>query len=163
METNFNAAVVRVIDIEGGYSNYSWDPGGETKYGISQAAFPQIDIKNLTFTNACALYKEHYWDKANCDMLPWIIAFPVFAAAVIHDPKDAVVFLQKALHVNPDGVNGPITARAVAATVDKRRLLTEYLSHEAVYMAGRKAWPNAGRGWMRRLFLVQQEALLKGA
>ena len=31
----FDAAVARVLESEGYYSNDSRDPGGETKYGIS--------------------------------------------------------------------------------------------------------------------------------
>ena len=46
----------RVIDIvlahEGGYSNDSVDPGGETNFGISKRQYPDVNIKNLTVENA---------------------------------------------------------------------------------------------------------------
>jgi len=46
------------------------DTGGLTKYGISQKAFPGVDIANLTPDQARAIYKKKYWDKIGGDKLP---------------------------------------------------------------------------------------------
>ena len=51
---------------EGGYVNDPKDPG-ETKYGISKRAHPDVDIKNLSREKACAIYKKHYWDTVSAE------------------------------------------------------------------------------------------------
>ena len=58
----FEAAVNDVLGEEGGYVNNPADPGGETNWGISKRAFPQVDIKALTRDDAKALYRANYWD-----------------------------------------------------------------------------------------------------
>lgn len=47
---------------DGGYTNDPKDPGGETKWGISKRAHPELDIKNLTLEQALGIYKKDYWD-----------------------------------------------------------------------------------------------------
>lgn len=47
---------------EGGYVNDPKDPGGETKYGISKRAYPDLDIKLLTLEEAKKIYQRDYWD-----------------------------------------------------------------------------------------------------
>ena len=42
---------------EGGYVNNPNDPGGETKYGVSKKAYPDIDIENLTLEQAKKIYR----------------------------------------------------------------------------------------------------------
>lgn len=48
MDSNFTKAMQFISKWEGEYSNDPFDPGGETKYGISKRAYPNLDIKNLT-------------------------------------------------------------------------------------------------------------------
>lgn len=59
----FDRIVEFTLKWEGGYSDDSSDPGGETRYGISQRAYPKEDVKNLTLERAKELYKRDYWDK----------------------------------------------------------------------------------------------------
>src|SRR3990167_8850899 len=47
---------------EGGYVNDKADPGGETKFGISKRAHPEVDIKALTEEAAKAIYTTSYWE-----------------------------------------------------------------------------------------------------
>jgi len=39
------------------------DPGGTTKWGISQKAYPDLDIEQLTEEQAKEIYKRDYWDE----------------------------------------------------------------------------------------------------
>ena len=48
----------------------SRDPGGETKFGISKRAHPDLDIANLTRDQAGAVYRRDYWDRLRCFDLP---------------------------------------------------------------------------------------------
>ena len=50
---SFNHALALVLSLEG-IGNDSHDPGGETKYGISKRAYPDLDIANLTEEDAKA-------------------------------------------------------------------------------------------------------------
>lgn len=55
----------RLMRAEGGgkYHNKKGDGGGATKFGISQRAFPEEDIKNLTEERARELATKNYWNK----------------------------------------------------------------------------------------------------
>jgi hypothetical protein len=46
--SGFDEAVKMVLKHEGGYVNHPSDPGGETNFGISKRAYPEVDIANLT-------------------------------------------------------------------------------------------------------------------
>ncbi len=59
--------IEKTIALEGGYVCDPADNGGETKFGISKKAFPNVDIKNLTKEMAVELYREHYWNKLHLD------------------------------------------------------------------------------------------------
>lgn len=66
----------------GGYTDDPVDPGGETKFGISKRAYPDIDIKSLTRTEAEVIYKRDYWDKAGCENMEPKLGIAVFDSAV---------------------------------------------------------------------------------
>ena len=59
---NFDIAFSRLIDSEGGLTDNPKDPGGLTKFGISQRSYPDIDIRNLTLDQAKAIYLRDFWD-----------------------------------------------------------------------------------------------------
>lgn len=81
---NFKLALTFSLKWEGGdkYTNDPVDPGGETKYGISKRAYPDVDIKSLTKEEASLIYKRDYWDKAGCEGMEKKLAIAVFDAAV---------------------------------------------------------------------------------
>jgi lysozyme family protein len=79
---SFEQSVAQVLRHEGGYVNDPNDPGGETKYGISKKAYPNVDIKNLTIDGAKAIYKRDYWDAINADSLPPAVRYAAFDTAV---------------------------------------------------------------------------------
>lgn len=59
---DFSIAVEKVLEHEGGYtSGLPGDPGGETNFGISKRAYPQLDIKGLSKQGAMDIYKSDYW------------------------------------------------------------------------------------------------------
>lgn len=45
------------------------DPGGTTKYGISQRAFPKLNIEKLTKAEAEEIYDKVYWRAIRADSL----------------------------------------------------------------------------------------------
>jgi lysozyme family protein len=64
---NFEEAMNIVIqhevgdDKEGGYTNDPRDPGGETKWGISKKAYPELNIAALSREEAEEIYRSKYW------------------------------------------------------------------------------------------------------
>ena len=59
---DFQHCIDRILAEEGGQSNHPADPGGLTKFGISQRAYPTRDIAHLTLAEA--LYRRDYWHRA---------------------------------------------------------------------------------------------------
>ena len=68
---DYKTAITKVLKREGGskITNDPTDPGGLTKYGISQRAFPSIDVKNLTEQKAIDFYKINFWNKIGGDKI----------------------------------------------------------------------------------------------
>lgn len=77
--------------LDDGYVFDKNDPGGETKYGISKRAYPNVDIKNLTLDNALAIYYRDYWPCASTLDFPLNVC--VFDCAVNQGTKKAMRFL----------------------------------------------------------------------
>ena len=77
--------------LDDGYINDPNDPGGETKYGISQRAYPKEDIKNLTLPRALELYYNDYWYVSSSLGFPLNLC--VFDCAVNNGTKTAKQFL----------------------------------------------------------------------
>lgn len=85
MRENFDRAFdLTVMKFEGGaaYTNDPDDPGGETKYGISKRANPDIDVRNLTKEGAKAIYRTRYWNPVGGDEMPYPWDMVVFDTAV---------------------------------------------------------------------------------
>ena len=72
---------------EGGYANDPNDPGGETNYGISKRSYPDLDIKNLSLSNAISIYKRDYWDANSLDTVPLPLCIVMLDGYVNHGPR----------------------------------------------------------------------------
>lgn len=93
---SFDTEVQKILRREGGYVNNPNDRGGETNFGISSKANPDVDVKNLTEEQAVELYRERYWLAANVDSFPEHMQGAVFDAAVQHGPETAKRLAQEA-------------------------------------------------------------------
>jgi len=72
--SDFNTIIEKVFQREypsedKAFHKVKGDKGGATKYGISQRAYPDLDIKNLTKEQAIEIAKRDYWDKNQIDKL----------------------------------------------------------------------------------------------
>ena len=146
----FQRAFEVVIGHEGGYVNDPRDPGGETKYGISKRANPDVDIRNLTLAKAQWIYRQRYWLPLHADAMPEAVAVQVFDAAVNHGIKPAVRMLQRALQVQDDGVIGPVTLNAMVS-IDDARFVAHFAAERLSYYTDLAGWEAFGRGWTRRV------------
>lgn len=77
--------------LDDGYVNDPNDPGGETKYGISKRAYPQLDIKALSLIDALKLYHRDYWYVARTSSFPLNVC--VLDCAANQGTKTATQFL----------------------------------------------------------------------
>ena len=162
----FDQAMDFVFRWEGGLVNDPNDPGGLTKYGISQRAYPQLDIGSLTREQAREIYRSDYWQTLGLTHLPPVVAIVLMDSIVNLGSRRAVQLLQTAYndladgnHLAVDGVLGPITRRTVigfTAGPDSARtmaLTQRFLMRRVGRYARLAANPGlAGflRGWIRR-------------
>ena len=148
--TYFDECFAKLIGHEGGYVFDARDPGGETKFGISKRAYPNIDIHALTLDGAKSIYRKDYWQRCRCDELPQGVAFDVFDAAVNSGPGQAIRWLQRAVGVADDGIIGPVTLAAVRKS-DPAALRARYSGVRLEFMTQLSTWPAFGKGWARRI------------
>lgn len=148
--TTFDQAFAAVLGHEGGYVCHPADPGGETKFGISKRAHPNLDIKALTVDDAKAIYRRDYWGPAGCEAVPECVRLHLFDAAVNSGVKGAVKMLQRAVGETEDGILGPRTLAAVNS-MPGARLAARMSGARLAFMAELPTWPAFGRGWARRI------------
>jgi lysozyme family protein len=147
---NFDVYFDRLISHEGGYVWHPHDPGGETKFGISKRAYPNIDIKNLTREQAKEIYKRDYWDRARLSELDKSIAFQVFDIAVNSGIGTAIRMLQRAVNVADDGVIGPVTVAAVGK-LPVYSVLMSLAAERLFFYTKLTTWSTFGKGWTKRV------------
>ncbi len=152
---------IRCIDYilaeEGGLSNHRQDPGGLTRYGISQRSYPHVDIANLTIQQASGIYLNDYWNPIRGHLLPHGLDLLVFDCAVNQGSTTAAILLQTALGIKADGSIGPITiTRASQAMPD---VLITFATERALRYEMNRNEQTFGRGWYRRLFRIYTLAL----
>ena len=147
----FEIGFKEVIAAEGGYSDDPNDSGGKTKFGISQKAYPDLDIAALTLADAKAIYKRDYWDKIKGDLLHYPLNIYVFDCAVNQGVGTAIKLLQKTVGVPQDGILGTATLSAVRTG---RGSANDFLSYRAVAYTGTRGADIYLRGWLKRLFVL---------
>ena len=153
----FDHAFDLLINHEGGYVFDQRDPGGETKFGISKRAYPNVDIRNMTLADAKAIYKRDYWDRAQCDRLPPDLAFDLFDAAVNSGIGQAIRWLQRSVGVADDGVVGPLTLAQIQRMDDVSAIRARLSGHRLEFMTRLSTWDVFGKGWARRVAINLQK------
>jgi len=151
---NFLIAFEKLLKHEGGFSDHSADPGGKTRYGVTEAVAREAgyrgDMRELPLDLAQRIYKDKYWDAMQAEALPVDVRYIVFDGAVNSGITQSAKWLQRACGVKDDGVVGPATIRAANSLASdglKRRILGQRLR----FMATLPNWPAFGRGWVNRI------------
>ena len=139
---DFTIAVNLTLIREGGFENNPNDSGnwtggkvgeGElkgTKYGISAAEFPTLDIVNLTEAEAQVIYKSKYWLVLYEAIKDQFVTNKLFDLGVLFGQGTAIKILQTVLQpqfsdVKVDEIFGPATLAAVNGA-DPHSLLLAY-------------------------------------
>ena len=152
----------RVVSHEGGFTDDRNDSGnwtggvigeGElrgTKFGISAAAYPHLDIAGLTLSEAARIYCLDYLAPIGAERFRDGVAFQLFDLAVNSGPRRAIKILQRAVDVKPDGVAGPVTLAAMRE-LSEGDLIMRIVAERIDFMCRLKSFQHYGRGWMRRI------------
>jgi len=159
MTDTLKTAMEWILKIEDGYVDDPTDRGGETKFGISKNAYPDIDIANLTIEEATELYRVDYWDAYRCNEMAPVPGILLFDAVVQHNPRVAVKLLQTAIGVAIDGVIGPMTVASTHRR-DARQIMLDFIRERAVFyhniVASNSSQAKFLPNWYRRLPMLQQ-------
>lgn len=147
---DFNTAFDRLIGHEQGYVNNPNDPGGETNWGISKRSYPLLDIKNLTRDQSKEIYLRDFWNRINADKLPDGVAYQLFDFAVNSGIETAVRYFQRALGVADDGHWGTFS-QAAADQASESDMIMGLNAERLDFMTRLSNWPNASKGWARRV------------
>ena len=159
---SFDEIFDRVVQHEGGFSDDPNDPGNwtggrvgkgklkGTKYGVSAASYPKLNIRALTLEQAKEIYKQDFWAKIYADRLPPGAAFQLLDFAVHSGVETGIRALQRAVEVADDGDWGPITQAAVEKT-SHADLIMGLCAERCIYMARLSNWDRNSRGWIRRI------------
>ncbi|MEZ5907556.1 MAG: TIGR02594 family protein [Hyphomicrobiaceae bacterium] len=171
-EATFAAALAHVLEVEGGYSDDPYDPGGPTNKGITLATYAAHtgtpltagtrerlvrELKSIPDALVATIYRQRYWQPAGCHRLPAGLCLMHFDAAVNQGVGRAIRFLQQVVGTDVDGELGPLTAAAVSRA-DMRRALPAYADLRRKHYQGLSTFWRFGRGWLRRLDLTLARA-----
>lgn len=158
---SFDVHIERVLGHEGSYANDPADPGGETNFGISKRAYPDLDIATLSRDDAKDIYRRDYWDTPGIGALPDEVAGSVLDMAVNAGTDRAVALLQACTNafnqsqIATDGRLGPLSLAAVNI-IPADRLLKAYTARRALhYMTIAEQKPMLRKflgGWLTRAF-----------
>ena len=167
---NFARCFAFTLSAEGGFTKVASDPGnwtggvvgrGElrgTKYGISAAAYPGLDIENISDQDAEDIYRRDYYEPLQGEKLKLPVVLVLFDGAVNAGLRRAVIWLQQAANLTADGVLGAQTLAAVNAA-DAPALAREVLARRLDFYARLPTWPDFGLGWSRRVVALADEIL----
>ena len=151
---DFPTAFKKLLGHEGDYSDHAADPGGKTRWGVTEnvarANGYKGDMRDFPIEQAQAIYRKAYWDAVKAEELPPALRYAVFDAAVNSGVGQAIRWLQRAVGVADDGRIGSQTlmaARAAHPDFAVRRMLAQRLRCRASL----PNWPSFSRGWSRRV------------
>lgn len=157
----FDRALACTLGFEGGLADVPGDRGGRTNFGVTQRTYDawrsttgqeKRAVDEIADEEVHALYLSEYWMPCRCDELPGALAVAVFDMAVNSGVFAAKLTLQRALGVEADGVIGPVTLDAAAASASA---LLAFLKRRGAYIQDvLKVHPSDVQfleGWINRL------------
>lgn len=153
---NIEQAFPLLMIQEGGatITNVSGDAGGLTKYGISKASHPSLDIASLTEEQAIDIYNKDYWGPAKCDFLKDELRYAHFSCAVNCGLISSAKILQRAAGVEDDGIIGPATISA-ADSLTLQNYLNEWAIHYQSIVNANPVDKKFYQGWLNRIDAIK--------
>lgn len=157
MSRDFDRAVEIIFELEG-YDEVIVDSGGLTKWGISQRAYPGVDIEALTKQDAKDLYQRDYWIASGAQRFAWPLNLYLFDAAVNQGVTAAIKMLQDAAGgLSIDGRLGRRTQTRVLS-IAPQEMAARFMGKRAMRYAGTRHFDKYGYGWFSRLFRISSKS-----
>ena len=143
-----------VIIHEGGYVDNKKDPGGKTKYGISQKQYPDLDIKGLKIDDAKIIYQRKGGELASAETNYGKneFAFKMADIGINAGPQLGTEIMQRSLNslaryysieginLDEDGKMGGATRAAFNKVIEnpdnRKDLMTLIVQNQKRYYAG---------------------------
>lgn len=172
------ASINHVLKVEGGYVDDPADPGGATKYGITQKTWDVFNVQRgadtshvrwISKCDAREVYESMYWEPLNLEQVHSDrIALCIFDQAVNQGliratkrAQEVVNFLTRGVNLKVDGLLGPKTIKGLNMT-SKSNFVPYYLQESRLYyvdlMAANPVLIKFRRGWLNRVFHLELEA-----
>lgn len=145
MREDLPLALKVVFGAEGGYVNDPDDPGGPTKYGVTQLTYNSYrdhhnlarrTVKLLNLDEAAAIYQDMYWTPAGCDNLPWPLSLIAFDSAVNSGIGNAFKWLKLT-----ESVNDPKT-RSLQIIELRRTFYLDIIKRKPSQIKYKNGWMN---------------------
>ncbi|ARV77523.1 putative endolysin [Sinorhizobium phage phiM5] len=155
MKTNYEACLAITLKLEGGDVNHPDDPGGKTRWGITQATYDAWRVRKgyskrsvfkMERYEMLVIYKENYWHAVKGDALPSGVDLATWDYGVNSGPARAL----KALRAIPSG----------KSPVDTVKLLC---AQRMGFVQGLKTWKTFGKGWSRRIATIEANGVKMAA
>ena len=153
---DFEKAINETLRREGGsrITRDQDDPGGTTKFGISQRSYPDVDIANLTEFHAKEIYKRDYWNRVGSSgIVSQVVAEKLFDTAVNVGVRTASRLAQKVVDAEPDGIIGPNSRLAINLTKAEDFIMGFTIAQIAYYVHLVRRRPKSRKyllGWVSR-------------
>lgn len=149
-------SIAKTLVNEGGYTDTIGDPGDATKYGVTQADMPNVNIKDITEEQATTYYQEHYVKALYSDIAAQAVADKLFDMGVLFGIGTAVKILQETLGIEADGDFGPETltdTNGADPVVLLQNYKTRLVSHALAIVGEKSGLRKFITGWIRRVNL----------
>lgn len=170
MEANFKQSLAWVRESEGGNDDDPDDSGGRTSRGITQreydayiriAGLPHGDVWKAPDQVIDDIYHKSYWNPY-CPTMPPGVDYMLFDDGVLSGPMTAIMTLQRALKVAPDGHIGVITSEALI-NADHETLVKAIAQARLDRYEGiihrRPKDAKFRKGWRNRVMFAEKNAL----
>lgn len=166
MKENFDAALVAVLEHEGGFVNHPQDPGGMTNLGVTKRVWEawvgktvsEADMRALTPALVAPMYRKQYWDAVKGDELPSGLDYLMFDFAINAGVSRAIRTMQRAIGTTPDGAIGPKTMQALR-DADPDALIAKFSDEKEAFYRSLPTFATFGKGWLRRVAEVKSHAV----
>jgi lysozyme family protein len=169
--SSYDAALARLLQHEGGYTNHPSDPGGPTNFGITIHDYRKhvkpdasaADVKAMSLAEAKRIYRAKYWNAQRCDELPAGVDYAVFDYGVNSGIGRSGKVLRRCLNLPDD--SSAVNDRVVVASkvADPRTLVTAICDERLRFLQRLKTWDVFGKGWGRRVAEVKAASLALAA
>lgn len=154
MKDNYEACLAITLKWEGGDVNHPDDPGGKTRWGVTQARYddyrhskrlPPRTVFSMTKPEMLDIYKTGYWDAVKGDTLAYGVDLATWDFGVNSGPARAKSTLLAS-------VGG--TDIQTIQKICKKRLS---------FVRGLKIWKTFSKGWSRRVADIEARAVKMSA